>query len=261
MIGHERMTMSAYLKGIALVMTMGMAVVIAPACYAVTRGEAEETARLIGTLLSAGRVVIERNQSLIDDPSKGDKGFTPAVFEQQLTDEFRLRSGIDVNNMKDVGIPATAKALLRALVESSKSVVADAQDVINRQGVGYKNFIPASFGSQAAARFSSQSHVKLKQTSLNPRNPDNAPDDYEQAVLQRLLIQPSQSVTINQVTDEGMLRVLTPIYYTKDCLTCHGSPAGQIDISGYPKEGAEEGDLAGAISVSIPMGEREGVGR
>jgi hypothetical protein len=212
-------------------------------------------------LLSAGRVVIERNQSLIDDPSKGNKGFTPAVFEQQLTDEFRLRSGIDVNNMKDVGIPTTAKALLRALVESSKSVVADAQDVINRQGVGYKNFIPASFGSQAAARFSSQSHVKLKQTSLNPRNPDNAPDDYEQAVLQRLLIQPSQSVTINQVTDEGMLRVLTPIYYTKDCLTCHGNPAGQIDISGYPKEGAEEGDLAGAISVSVPMGEPEGVGR
>src|SRR5688572_20509292 len=143
MIGHERMTMRASLKGIALVMTMGMAVVIAPAAYAVTRGEAEETARLIGTLLSAGRVVIERNQSLIDDRSKGNKGFTPAVFEQQLTDEFRLRSGIDVNNMKDVGIPATAKALLRALVESSKSVVADAQDVINRQGVGYKNFIPA----------------------------------------------------------------------------------------------------------------------
>jgi hypothetical protein len=49
--------------------------------------------------------------------------------------------------------------------------------------------------------------------------------------------------------------------YTKDCLTCHGSPVGQIDISGYPKEGAEEGDLAGAISVSVPMGEPEGVGR
>jgi general secretion pathway protein A len=72
-----------------------------------------------------------------------------------------------------------------------------------------------------------------------------------------LLVQPSQSVTINQVTDDGTLRVLTPIYYTKDCLTCHGSPAGQIDISGYPKEGAEEGDLAGAISVSVPLKEQE----
>ncbi|MEP6887111.1 MAG: DUF3365 domain-containing protein [Nitrospirales bacterium] len=253
--------MRGYLKGIALVMTIGMVFVIAPAAYAVTRGEAEETARLIGTLLSAGRVVIERNQSLIDDPAKGDKGFTPTVFERQLVDEFRLRTGIDLNNMNDINIPPSSKDLLHALVQSSKDVVVDAQGVINRKGVGYKNFIPASFGSQAAARFSSQSHVKLKQTTLNPRNPKNAPDDYEQAVLQRLLIQPSQSVTINQVTDEGTLRVLTPIYYTKDCLTCHGGPAGQMDISGYPKEGAEEGDLAGAISVSVPLGVREGVGR
>jgi general secretion pathway protein A len=214
-------------------------------------------ARLIGQLLSAGRVVIERNQALIDDPEKGDKGFTPDVFERQLIDEFRLRSGIDLKNMKEVAIPPMAKDLLQALVASSKSVVADAQDVINRKGVGYKNFIPASFGSQAAARFSAQSHVKLKQTTLQPRNANNTPDDYEQAVLRRLLVQPSQSVTINQVTDDGTLRVLTPIYYTKDCLTCHGSPAGQIDISGYPKEGAEEGDLAGAISVSVPLKEQE----
>ena len=107
-------------------------------------------ARLIGQLLSAGRVVIERNQALIDDPEKGDKGFTPDVFERQLIDEFRLRSGIDLKNMKEVAIPPMAKDLLQALVASSKSVVADAQDVINRKGVGYKNFIPASFGSQAA---------------------------------------------------------------------------------------------------------------
>ncbi|MET0515831.1 MAG: hypothetical protein ABW047_10960 [Nitrospiraceae bacterium] len=42
----------------------------------VTRGEAEETARLIGTLFNTARVVIERNQPLINDPTKGNKGFT-----------------------------------------------------------------------------------------------------------------------------------------------------------------------------------------
>jgi len=26
-----------------------------------------------------------------------------------------------------------------------------------------------------------------------------------------------------------------------------------LDISGYPREGAQEGDLAGAISVQIPV--------
>ena len=249
--------MRRYLQGIAFILAVGLALIPVSSASAATRGEAQEMARLIGKLLSAGRVVIERNQALIDDPEKGDKGFTPDVFERQLIDEFRLRSGIDLKNMKEVAIPPMAKDLLQALVASSKSVVADAQDVINRKGVGYKNFIPASFGSQAAARFSAQSHVKLKQTTLQPRNANNTPDDYEQAVLRRLLVQPSQSVTINQVTDDGTLRVLTPIYYTKDCLTCHGSPAGQIDISGYPKEGAEEGDLAGAISVSVPLKEQE----
>jgi len=249
--------MRRYLQGIAFILAVGLALIPVSSASAATRGEAQEMARLIGQLLSAGRVVIERNQALIDDPEKGDKGFTPDVFERQLIDEFRLRSGIDLKNMKEVAIRPMAKDLLQALVASSKSVVADAQDVINRKGVGYKNFIPASFGSQAAARFSAQSHVKLKQTTLQPRNANNTPDDYEQAVLRRLLVQPSQSVTINQVTDDGTLRVLTPIYYTKDCLTCHGSPAGQIDISGYPKEGAEEGDLAGAISVSVPLKEQE----
>jgi hypothetical protein len=248
--------MKRYQQGMAFILAAGLALMPASSAYAATRGEAQEMARLIGQLLSAGRVVIERNQALIDDPEKGDKGFTPDVFERQLVDEFRLRSGIDLKNMKEVAIPPMAKDLLQALVASSKSVVADAQGVINRKGVGYKNFIPASFGSQAAARFSAQSHVKLKQTTLQPRNPINAPDDYEQAVLRQLMVQPSQSVTINQVTDEGTLRVLTPIYYTKDCLTCHGSPTGQIDISGYPKEGAEEGDLAGAISVSVPLQEQ-----
>ena len=34
------------------------------------------------------------------------------------------------------------------------------------------------------------------------------------------------------------------------CLACHGSPKGEIDITGYPKEGANEGDLGGVISIT-----------
>jgi general secretion pathway protein A len=50
-----------------------------------------------------------------------------------------------------------------------------------------------------------------------------------------------------------MLRVVMPIYYAKDCLACHGEPKGDLDISGYPKEGHKEGDLAGAITVTAPL--------
>jgi uncharacterized protein DUF3365 len=246
--------MKRSIRRVIILALAGILVLTAQAGAEVTLFQAEETARLIAALLSSGRIVIDRNEELIDDKSKGDKGFTPAVFEQQLIDEFRLRTGVDLKNPSAARLPPMAGDLLQALLEVSKEVVADAQPTINQQGVGYKNFIPAIFGSQVARRFSAKSHVNLKQTTLEPRNPKNAPDAYEAAVLRRLMTQPSQSVTISEMTEgDNRLRLLTPIYYTKDCLKCHGSPAGEKDISGYPKEGAQEGDLAGAISVSIPL--------
>ena len=50
----------------------------------VTPYQAEETARLIAALLSTGRVVIDRNQSLIDDPNKGAKGFTRQTNDNKI---------------------------------------------------------------------------------------------------------------------------------------------------------------------------------
>ncbi|MGH7165920.1 MAG: Tll0287-like domain-containing protein [Nitrospiraceae bacterium] len=224
---------------------------------AVAREEAEDTARLLAALLDAGRVVVDRNQALIDDPRKGQKGFTPEFFEGQLRSEFRERTGVDLGHLDPARVPPLARELLPALVQASKEVVSDAQVVINQRGIDYKNFIPATFGSQAAARFSRQSSVRLKQTALHPRNPKNTPDAYETAVLRRLATQPSLSAPISELADEGKtLRVVSPIYYTKDCLKCHGGQSGEFDISGYPKEGAREGDLAGAISVTIPLDRR-----
>ena len=37
------------------------------------------------------------------------------------------------------------------------------------------------------------------------------------------------------------------------CLTCHGEPAGELDETGFPREGYQLGDLAGAVSLAIPM--------
>jgi general secretion pathway protein A len=225
---------------------------------AVERIEAEETARLLAKLLQAGRLVIDRNQALIDDPHRGDKGFTPEVFEEQLVEEFRRQTHIDLRALvatpSSSVIPPLAKELLPAFVEASKEVVRDAQVVINQRGIGYKNFIPATYGSQAAKRFTERSHVRLKQTTLQPRNPKNAPDDYEASVLRWLSGRPNAEAYVSELTDGGqVLRVVMPIYYVKNCLACHGEPKGELDISGYPKEGAREGDLAGAITVTIPV--------
>jgi hypothetical protein len=217
------------------------------------REEIEKTAQHLATLLNVGRLIVERNQTRINDPRMGDKGFTPEVFEQEVINEFMRQTTIDLKHLSS-HLPSLAKELLPMLLQSSKEVVADVQFVINQRGIGFKNFVPATFGSQAARKFSNRSYVKIKQTALNPRNLKNTPDAYEESVLKRLATKPAVDTSIIEWIDNGAtLRAVTPLYYLQDCLACHGKPRGILDISGYPREGAQEGDLAGAISIQIPM--------
>ena len=217
------------------------------------REEIEKTAQQLATLLNVGRLIVERYQTRINDPRIGDKGFTPEVFEHEVVDEFMRQTAIDLKQPPS-HLFSLAKELLPMLLQSSKEVVADVQFVINQRGIGFKNFVPATFGSQAARKFSNRSHVKIKQTALNPRNLKNTPDAYEENVLKRLTTQPAVDTSIIEWIDNGTtLRAMTPLYYSQDCLACHGKPRGILDISGYPREGAQEGDLAGAISIQIPV--------
>jgi general secretion pathway protein A len=62
-----------------------------------------------------------------------------------------------------------------------------------------------------------------------------------------------EQVVSAMVEDGKSMRVLLPLFYGKNCLSCHGAPKGERDVTGYPREGAQEGDLGGAISVKFPM--------
>ncbi len=96
-------------------------------------------------------------------------------------------------------------------------MVADAPLVINQRGIGYKNFIPATFGSPTAARFSTRSHMQLKHTRLHPRIPKNAPKAYERAVLKRGVTPERRAMkrrTLIETTQEDtLLSMLTPVMY------------------------------------------------
>src|SRR6476646_11189332 len=67
-----------------------------------------ETSHLLAILFDSGRLVVGMNQDLINDASKGDKGFTPAVFEKQVLTVFERRTGIDLSNSIDK-VPAMAR--------------------------------------------------------------------------------------------------------------------------------------------------------
>jgi general secretion pathway protein A len=218
--------------------------------------ETEQTARLLAILLDSGRSVINDQQALFDEPGPSDKGkgLTPDVFDRQLTEMFRSRSGTDLQDLDASRVPAQAKKLLKELVAVSRHVVADAQPEINRSS-GPRGLLPAIFGARVAGRFTERTGVRMKQTTLLPRNAANAPDSTERSALE-LFADPGypREKPISETTAKsGALRLMFPLYATRHCLNCHGEPKGALDRTGYPREGWKLGQNAGAISVIIPI--------
>jgi general secretion pathway protein A len=109
-----------------------------------------------------------------------------------------------------------------------------------------------------AKSFSKDTGLKLRQIGppgKKPRNPNNAPDEQEEQLLfaiQKNHPRVGDHIVEQKFPDSGELRVLLPLFYNHQCLTCHGAQKGEMDISGYEKEGFKEGDLGGAISISLP---------
>lgn len=242
----------------ALLSVVIMASVFSSRGRAQDHEQERDTSRLLAILFDSGRLVVGMNQDLINDESKGDKGFTSAVFEKQVLTVFQQRTGINLSNSSEK-IPALARPLLDRLLEESKKTIDSYQTPINIPGIRYKGLIPATFGTETAKRFQTWSGIYLRQIAPEKflRNAKNKPDTYEAAVLQALAEQSSTSAESPpkwEVTDGGQtLRLMLPLYYSKACLECHGEPKGQRDISGYPREGGKEGELGGAISVKLPL--------
>lgn len=217
--------------------------------------ELEQTARLLAVLLDSGRAVINEQQTLLNDERTFQQGLAPSLFERQLAGMFRSRAGIDLDNLDASKLPSRAKKLMKELVAASTSVVADAQHDEITQPNGSTGFIPAVFGSRVAGRFTERTGVRLKQTTLVPRNAANAPDPTERAALELFADPnyPREKVFSETTARSGTLRLMFPLYATRQCLDCHGEPKGALDRTGYPREGLKLGQNAGAISVMIPI--------
>src|SRR3989441_9208683 len=214
---------------------------------------------LLAILLDSGRVTVGSVQALRNDPNKGDKGCTAEGFGQKLLAKFKERAGAVLRDLKNEKVPPMAKKLLPMLVEASKKTVATYQPIINKQGMGFKNFIPATFGTHAAAIFTAKTGFYLKQTTFDEllRNPKNKADEFEAATLKKFAepVYPRVGERVISATVDGgkAVRIMLPLFYGKGCLACHGEPKGERDISGYIKEGSKEGDLGGAISVKLAL--------
>lgn len=220
--------------------------------------QAEETAHMAATLLASGRTVVERYQDLINDPDKGYKHFTPEVFVRKMTDHFGKKTNVKLQlqacPMEDQD---EVMDVLMLFLDSSKKVIADAQSQINKEDVGYKGFIGPIYGKRMSQDFFKKSGIKLKQTTLRYRNPDNVPDKFESKVLKEFLnpSYPEGKGYGEVMSKEGKpyYRYMLPIYVEKACLKCHGESDGKADPTGHMKEGYKMGEARWAISVSMPL--------
>ncbi|MEG0375139.1 MAG: DUF3365 domain-containing protein [Raoultibacter sp.] len=153
------------------------------------------------------------------------------------------------------------------LLEESRMLVAEMdavwdfisinQETINYTSDGeyeYKGLHCAIAGKSVAALFSRNSDYTIRFTKVDPRNIHNAPDEYEASALSVFEGEPEteEYYGFSDNGDESVFRYVSAMKVSENCIECHGKPAGEIDPTGYPKEGWDTGDLAGAVSVIVP---------
>jgi hypothetical protein len=208
-------------------------------------------------MLQAARSVIGANQGLINDPAIGDKGLTGDAVLDEAIKNFTKATGIKPD---EIDPKSRFGGLLRAQMAAVRTVMDENQATINRAGVGFKGFVPAVFGRLVNEEFlrlaGAEARVKVTAPPRFVRNRKARPDSWELAAIEEKFLsstwQKGAVYSAEAVDgDRKAFRVLVPEYYSEGCLSCHGTPKGENDITGYPKEGGKLGDLGGVISITL----------
>jgi len=214
-------------------------------------------AKSLADMLRASRQVISNNQARINDPDLGDKGLSGQVVLGQAIEIYKKNTGTDPASIDP---ESRHGKLLRAQMDAIVEATDANQATINAKGVGFKAFIPAVFARLVNEAFENrarnEAHVKVTAPEQLVRNRKARPDTWESDVIRTKLLQPDwprgQAFSAEtQTKDRQAFRMMMPEYYATSCLSCHGSPKGETDLTGYPKEGGKEGDLGAIISVTL----------
>lgn len=211
----------------------------------------------ITTIYRAARGVVAKNQKLINDATKGDKGLSADVVIAATKANYKKASGKDFKMADKATLMGQCQA---ALIDSIKQVMDNAQALINEKGKGLKGFLPAIFAKQMGDGFnkniSGKAYIKLTAPKNYVRNRSNRPDKWEANVIETMF--QDAGYEKNKVHTENAkhkgkdaYRLILPEYYKQACLNCHGEPKGEKDITGGKKEGGKLGELGGAISFVI----------
>jgi hypothetical protein len=218
--------------------------------------EDAQIAKSLATMLRAGRTVVSLHQDQINDPNLANKGFDSKTVLAETVKIYQETSGTDPMS---IAPNSRHGRLIRMQMDSMAEVIDAHQETINRQGVGFKGFIPAVFGRLVSEAFGRRAaglaEMKVTAPPQFIRNPKAKADVWESGVIEKLLSaswsKNESFAAVTQINGRTAHRTALPEYYGASCLSCHGSPKGEIDITGYPKEGGNVGDLGGVISITL----------
>jgi hypothetical protein len=211
----------------------------------------------LADLLRGARTVIAANQDIINDPDSADKGLSGDVVLAKARENAVAGAGLDITK---VDPDLRQGRLLAAMSASITEVMTANQSLINQKGVGFKGFVPAVFGRLVTEQFRAEvkgaADIKVTAPPALVRNRKASPDQFETTVIRSKFLSPGWKkgelfAEAASVKGRAATRVLVPEYYGVGCLSCHGEPKGQIDITGYPKEGAKLDQLGGVISITL----------
>jgi len=115
------------------------------------------------------------------------------------------------------------------------------RDIVTQQGIKLTLMNPAYMLRQMMNEYDELYGVKVKITGLKLLNPINAPDEWEKLALAEFAKGKTELIEESEIDGMPYLRLMRPMFMKKGCEKCHGH-------LGY-----KEGDLRGAVGVSIPM--------
>jgi len=114
-------------------------------------------------------------------------------------------------------------------------------DITTKDGRVFTKKNPALMTREISELSGKEGLFKFHITSLNPINPENAPDDFEKEALQGFAHGENEYFRDEQNQGKTLFRYMAPLYVESSCLECHA------------QQGYKIGEVRGGISVTFDI--------
>ena len=117
--------------------------------------------------------------------------------------------------------------------------------------------VPVVTAWRTALAKAKEGGYEFRVPALEPRNPDNKPNEMQEEALRKILAEDlSEYHIVNKETNS--VHYFRPVKLATSCLVCHGDPSTSMalwgtddgtDVTGHKMEGWKEGQMHGAFEV------------